>query len=557
MAAFLALRDPPVPGPSAPAGSGPAPSTSFTSPGISGESANPEARSQFKDALQAWLDGSIEVAVRAMEKAISLDPGFGAAELRLALWKFDKKPTEAREHFQSAQLHRASLSAKDQGLLLATEPYLREPWDLAEWTRRLEALQSAHPDDAEITIYLGLSNHVRLRIDDAVAAFDRALAKDPALVGAWVLKADSLSMKGDAAAQAAAYEACLQKAPMAGQCLSRQVVLSGRTGQCEAMRDGAKRLLSMTPKSAGTHRQLAVALFATGAPRDSVLESLSRGWSLVPEDEKPIREGTDRHALALLEGDFPAAERALVEWAAAVKDKANQTHHAEPALALADLHEETGDARKAGAVADAFVRRMGALSEPTAGDWAMAFLPFRLRAGLINTAEYTRERDAWAERVRKKWQNAGRRSDDELEWILWLNAHGNVVRTEADARDAVAAMPQKPSAAVSSGRWTAMDLAIGRAHVLGGDAAAALPHLQRASRSCLGLSEPALPARVGLHLGMALEKAGDAAGARAAFEKVVALWGRAKPRSVTAARAKALLSALGPAGRPAIAPAKK
>jgi tetratricopeptide (TPR) repeat protein len=540
---FFGLRDRALPG-------GPASPASASSPLVdkTGESANAEAQSLFKDALQAWFDGALEVAVRSMEKASSLDPGFGAAELRLALWKFEKKPAEGRDHFQAAQLHRASLSAKDQGLLHASEAYLRDPWDLEAWTTRLEALVEKYPEDPELLIDLGLSNHVRLRMDAAVAAYDRALHKNPGLVGAWVLMADSLSMKGDVAGQLAAYEACLKTSPMAGQCLSRQLVTRGRMGQCDAMREDAKRLLSLSPKSAGTQRQLAIALFATGAPRDGVTEALARGWGLLPDDERAASECEDKAALAMLDGDFGGAERALLDWAVAVKAKTNQTPQAEPALELASLYEEMGDPRKAGSVADSFVRRMGALSEPLAGDWTMAFLPYRLHAGLIKEDDYARERAAWAERVRLKWKNAGRRLDEDLDWITWLNAYGGVVRSEADAREAVQQMPKKISVAVESGRYSAMDLAIGRAHALGGDAAAALRPLLRASQSCLALVDPSVPATVHLYLGLALEKTGDAAGARAAYEKVIALWGKARPRSVTAAKARALLAKL-PTGK--------
>jgi eukaryotic-like serine/threonine-protein kinase len=45
-------------------------------------------------------------------------------------------------------------------------------------------------------------------------------------------------------------------------------------------------------------------------------------------------------------------------------------------------------------------------------------------------------------------------------------------------------------------------------------------------------------------LGEAREHAGDVAGARAAYEEVLRRWGKAKPRSVTADKARARLARL-------------
>jgi hypothetical protein len=42
-----------------------------------------------------------------------------------------------------------------------------------------------------------------------------------------------------------------------------------------------------------------------------------------------------------------------------------------------------------------------------------------------------------------------------------------------------------------------------------------------------------------LELGQALEAKGDRPGARAAYERVLERWGKAKPRSLTAERARA------------------
>jgi hypothetical protein len=56
--------------------------------------------------------------------------------------------------------------------------------------------------------------------------------------------------------------------------------------------------------------------------------------------------------------------------------------------------------------------------------------------------------------------------------------------------------------------------------------------------ACSALQEPLEHTRASFHLGQALEATGDASGACAAYRVVRDRWGAARPRSVTAERAK-------------------
>ena len=56
---------------------------------------------------------------------------------------------------------------------------------------------------------------------------------------------------------------------------------------------------------------------------------------------------------------------------------------------------------------------------------------------------------------------------------------------------------------------------LGRIRLLAGEADAALPLLRRAAASCFALESPFDLTRANLHLGQALEKAGDTAGSYA------------------------------------------
>jgi tetratricopeptide (TPR) repeat protein len=505
----------------------------------------------YRDGLQAWHDGATEAALRDLEQAVSLDRELGAAQLRLALWRFALagapagKQVEGREHYQAALLHRASMSEVDKGLLAAAEPYMRQPWDLHDWTKRLEELSKKYPADAELLYYLGEAHQLHLTPDAAIAAYDRALAIDPTLVIAHVAEAESLAMKGDVEGQLRAYRTCLETSPQATQCLTKQLTLRAQVGRCVAMKTDAQRLLSIDPKSPDAHRQLALALSATGSSNESVLEAFARSWALEPSSDRKVSELQDRTSMAELGGDFVGAEPSLVDWLAAVADKPNQSAHIVPSQRLAELYTEMGLPKKASDAADAFLRKMNAWTEQATGDPTLLFLSYRLRAGAISREEYERARTEAIEKFRNKWTGAGRKIDDDFAWLSWSMAYGTEVVTADEARAAVDAMPKTASKAVESGRWPAIDLAAGKTYALVGQHEHALTPLKRIGSPCLSLVDPVNRIGADFYLGMALESTGDTDGARTSYRRVLEHWGEAKPRSVTEEQAKKRLHALG------------
>jgi serine/threonine-protein kinase len=513
-------------------------------------SSNPAAAALYHEAMQAWHDGLQDRAIRDMERAAELDRELGAAQIRLALWYLlngsaGGKLVEAREHYQEAVLHRSALGDRDLGLVNAAEPYLRQPWDLDEWGRRMEELTAKLPSDVELLFYLGASHLARLQPDPAIATFERALQMDPGLVAARVAQADALSMKGDPEGQLRAYKACLEMSPEAAQCLVKQLTLRARIGDCAAMRTDAQRLQTIDPKSPAAQRQLAMALYATGSSGDSVLEALGRSWALEQGGDRRIVELQDRAALAAVAGDFASAQKRIEEWQAALADKLDQPAHAAPAQRLADVLTEVGLPRKASDVADAFLRRMNAWTEPAAGSSTMLFLSYKLRAGTVSKGEYEKSRAEEIERFRARWQSSGRKLDDDFAWAAWWMAYGAGVGTEDEAKVALLAMPKQRSKAVDSGRWPAIDLAMGRTYALAGAFAEAVAPLRRAGSPCLSLADPVAKTWAQLYLGAALEGTGDKDGARAAYRIIVDRWGKAIPRSFTADKARRRLALLG------------
>jgi eukaryotic-like serine/threonine-protein kinase len=69
--------------------------------------------------------------------------------------------------------------------------------------------------------------------------------------------------------------------------------------------------------------------------------------------------------------------------------------------------------------------------------------------------------------------------------------------------------------------------------------------LATAARTCDALSEPFYSVRAAYELGLAREGLGKPDGACEAYRGVLARWGAAKPRSVTADKARERMKALG------------
>jgi serine/threonine-protein kinase len=309
------------------------------------------------------------------------------------------------------------------------------------------------------------------------------------------------------------------------------------------MVEDARRWVSIDGRSAAAHTALANALFAAGAPEESVLQAMKQSWAGEPR-QGPEEETIDRVSLAVLSGDFERVEELVRTWQEQIAGRPDQKPHADAALERIRMYAESGRTKEAGEEARAFLKRMGAWAEPAiAADWAMRFLPFARRAGLLTAEDLEKDRIAWDERVRKKWSGAAGGREEDLAWVLWIDGDAASVGSEEEARSALSRMPKSPLPPESA-RWLALDAQLGRVLVLGGRPADAIPHLRRMVKSCAAISDPWAWVTASLHLGMALEATGDRDGAAAAYEAVIARWGKAKPRSVSADTARERLRAL-------------
>ena len=126
----------------------------------------------------------------------------------------------------------------------------------------------------------------------------------------------------------------------------------------------------------------------------------------------------------------------------------------------------------------------------------------------------------------------------------WVLGYAETVDSAEEARDALAKLDTLGPVPPLLPTFANNELYVGRTLVLAGRAAEGIPHLEKAARHCGRLGDAFAHPQAELELGVAREATGDAERACDAYRAVVAQWGNAKPRSVTATRARARLRAL-------------
>jgi serine/threonine-protein kinase len=126
---------------------------------------------------------------------------------------------------------------------------------------------------------------------------------------------------------------------------------------------------------------------------------------------------------------------------------------------------------------------------------------------------------------------------------LWFFAYAAWTRTSEEARAALEALPADGLPPYNIRFRPQADA--GRVFLLGGRAAEALPYLRIAALGCDGLAEPIGHVEAAYYLGQALETTGNKSGACDAYQTVLHRWGSAKPRSITAEKARERSKTLG------------
>ena len=546
VAAFAWLRTKTTVTPAAPAAaaSGPAP-TALTDLPLP-PSPVEQARKDFHDYLARFRDADWDGAIQALRSAVKNDPSMATAHLRLAFMESLVNDDEdlVRTSFKEAARNASTLSERDMTLLDALEPYLqRAPSDPTETERRLVSMRARWPLDAEVAYDLGSVRYDHGDLPGALEAFDAALAVDPAFAQASATRGGVLAYLGRFDEALAALDESMQRSRSATEPLWYRAQIHEQQGACAEEENDVHVWLSRNPDDYLGYQWLARALAAQNKPIDSVQAALEQKWGRMSGDERDRVRAYDAATLAALAGDFATAQARIEELQKMLASEPEaQTHGLADGLLLA-VAEESGGADRARSVAQAYLARKDAWAAPHRVDdgviWSDPVPPMMLalaRSGAITTTELGTRRTQWLHEWRGK-------THDAYIGYLWIAGWARTVSTPAEARAALDARKDFPALPPFAPVSVASSY-VGETYALAGEQAKAIATLQAARASCTELEFPVEHVRGVFSLGQVLEDAGETARACDAYSEVVARWGAAKPRSLTAERAKARMKKL-------------
>ena len=535
--AWLSLRGAPprAPEPSAPA---PAPRPTAITEVPLPTSTSAGAIEAYKVALQAFRDANWGQAEASLRKAIALDPTFAAAHLRLAIvvtppgrvGSVGVTP-EARAAYRDATRLRGALLPRDRALHSALEPLLgADSPEMTAASRKLAELGKVYPGDAEI-VHLCAVYAINDLAELRLAAARRAVELDPDYADAWQALAQTLMRKGDPEGAIAALDRCSSVAPAATDCWFERALVEDGLDRCAEAEAHLRRATSDPHAFPQYFRMRASMLYALGKPREVVAEVLRQAWPrLDPSAVARADQTADRALLAAAYGDFDTASAHAREGLRQIDAQPTLPSHARFSVLLAEIELEAGRVKEAGAVASDFLRRReGWQFGSVLDDPAVYLTRIAARAGAIAEPDVRARRDAW-------YGAATRVISVDIDRMrAWELAYGTGIEREDEALEALSAWPadiQRPSSAHG------IDASLGRALWLGGKHSEAQPHLERHSLRC-SRWENILPSmRADLLHGRALEARGDRDRACQVFARILARWGEARPRSVTAEEAR-------------------
>jgi serine/threonine-protein kinase len=500
----------------------------------------PEAAREYALGMSTFHDDNATASVEHFEHAVKLDPAMAAGWLRLSMTQFQSgAPMEMRESYaRAAELH-AGLDARDAAVMNALEPVLgRSQKDVPEAQRRLLALSKERPEDAELYDWLAQLGGMT---PATLPYLERALALDPRDANAMQIRGIALATGGNFDEARDWFERCTALSPTTSDCLASEAWTDMLAGRCADYEKEARRL---TDRNASFgHPTLAAALVAKGASEAAVREEVAL-TAEAPLKPKELALALYDAQLALASGDFVRARAATDREAAmvAADPQARTAYLSHYALVMQQLTAalETGDAAGARRIAGDFAERLGSWSDLPlfAGGADQSAWVLRLAPG-----DFAARRRARVDMWRERGAYSG---------ILWAFGFAAPASTPEEARAALDLLPEyAPLSPYVITFWVILgevglpDASVGHAYLLAGKPAEAVPFLRRAAAACADLDDVLTHTRALLELGQALQATGDKEGACGAYGKVLARWGHAKPRSVTADAARAATRALG------------
>jgi tetratricopeptide (TPR) repeat protein len=514
-------------------------------------SGNAEAIRAYQSGLQRLRDGDgLDQIAKDFARAAELDPSLAAAHLRYALVLFWNFPLESRDHLARAVDGRHSLSERDQLLLGAAQAWMQsQPADPAAYARLTGEAQARFPLDAELAYWAAVARDENGDRAGATEFAHRAVALDPHFGSAYYVAGEELAYLGDTQGALAAVQDCVTHAPNQGICLGEQAKIDRVEGNCPRFGQTSQQLLARHPSDDVPYLWLANADYVQGQSLEVVRELLGQEVARQPASLQPRTDLRNQWALDVLTGDFDAALGRAHDMEQIVTSVPDRRTHARAALWRVSAATETGRSAEAGKSAHEFLQRMEAwVAEPSGGDSAISqdptprLLQAERQAGLLSQEDFERLRTEWIDGWAQKAPAA-------LRPFVWLHGYASIAQTADDATRALGEQ-EKYGSVPRFVPWEPGDAYIGTTFFLAGRASDAIPFLRRAAASCMPTAYPFEHTQVHLVLGQALATMGQHDEACAAYGVVLARWGKAKPRSVTADQARSLARTLACPGVP-------
>ncbi len=515
-----------------------------------------EARAAQRRGLLGYRAGDDDAALEGFARAAALDPSYRAAELGLAMLYAQGTVGEARPHLARALSLRSGMSDEARTLLEALRPCIEpEPIDPARCEQSLDRAARAEADQPLLWYELARQRRHREGFsDEIVEAFGHALSIDPELGRAFVAQGQTLAYLGRFDEALAMTARCIDAAPTTTSCHRDRVWIEQTLGDCAAVEASARRWRDAVPGDA--HPLWALAGTASqGGESSLVIEQLLReARARLPSDHRAYVEARDRVILAVAEGDFVAASdalegfdaRAFAEPTGPSVDRASRLVPYRLAILVA---LETGeDARAAALAEEALVRMEAWPADPRVEDFGMArdatpwLLDVMRESGALDDDARARRRDAWL----ASWRA---RAEPAFLPFLWLNGYVAHVDDASEAREA--SLAQGTLVAPPFHPLTHPELGLGLWALHEGRDDDALTSLARVADGCHapdvddGHETWWQRPRAALALAEMHERRGERDRACARYADVLARWGGARPRSVTAERARERRAAIG------------
>jgi eukaryotic-like serine/threonine-protein kinase len=539
---------------SSPSLTGPAASAASSGAGLDAElgigltelppprTSSPEAAKEYALAAQSVNDGSFDTGRVHLVRALKLDPGFAAAHLALVFW-LPNKLDDDRRHVAAAAEGRAQLSDRDATVLEVFQQLLTKGTGSMDRTseeawQRWTSAAARFPTDAFILQTQATAGLYSGHEAEALKILDLSRKLDPKSVWPDLDVAMYLVSSGDLEGGMAAAARCLEISPSASICHTVRAGIELRLGQCGKLEEDARAAIALEPDASNAYYYLAGALLSKGASPESVVEANRRAEERLPDAQrKALFELTDANDMASLSGDFVTA--------LAIFPRFDQLTATLPSGQIAravfraesDVLFETAQTDALLALADRYVKRLPVLTTDGPLTGKEIALWVRRRSGRIPDPEFRTLQEAWAKEARDAMP-------PKLANAVWFDFFAEPASSPKDAQEALDALARYSPLPAYEG-MVPRESAMGQVLLLAGRVDEAIPHLRRAISACLVQDYIWQHQRAAELLGEALEAKRDKEGACTAYAEVLVHWGNAKPRSVTADKARARAKSLG------------